>query len=694
MAPRIPVYTQQVSSRQGLGAGPTGNLPVETGLNISGIAEGLAQAGQTYINASKRKEEEDAAAWSADQLSKARLDWTQQQIEREQNAPPGAPGYAGQISKDFDAYTEEIVQRAPTESARNYIRQRMTDLKTSVAGRGMEFEAKSRMADRLNKVSTAVDQSRITLDLDPSQYQQVLGENLATLNALDIPEAKKREIAQDAAQQLSFAAVSSRLRSDPYSVRNQLGSEDGGGASDVRALNADNRISLRNAADAEIKRREIEAKQAQAISRTEMGFRIQDATAAYMQGLQFDNPPTPNELAAVYGPDKGAQIAKQLNRAQAFGTDVNEYATLPIDQRQAFIEARQPGKGGVATEGFAEETQLFGQIAKNAQAINQQLLQDGAGYAIKYAPEVATAWQGVMDVSDPAQAPAAYQAYAEAVKGEQARLGLRQFQVLPESYVAQVTSAFKDPTNAGPRQIQMLDEMRANWGQHFPDVFRQMSSKLPDSVKVIGSGVDKDTATILSSISGIDTKTLKDPLPSSDVTAMTQSLEAAIEPFRKTFAAQHGGLTTFDSIYKEAERGALLQMASGKGPAEAAEDMATRLSANYKVDGTLRVPASYDIDTVQVGAQVAISKIKPQDVLMSEIQGVSPEFVESRFKGLMESASFVTNKDEDGVYLFVNGAAVLGKNGQPLDYKFDDLLGLAVEEPEKPIAERLPQRFR
>lgn len=685
MAPRIPIYSQQTSARASLGAGPTGNLPrAVTNAELLGQTAGaLSQVAGQFADRAKQKEEEDAAAWSAEKLSQARLDWTQQQIQREQEAPPGAKDYAGQLTKDFDEYANQLVLQAPTEKAREYLRNRMTDMKTSIVGRGMEFEAGSRLKDRLGKIDSAVDSGRITVDLDPSQYQTVLAENMATLNALDIPQDKKAEITQKAQQALSFSSVAARMRDDPRGVLQQLGKEDGGGAMDVRALNADNRIRLRNQAEAEIKRREIEAKQQAAINKAELAYRVQDAQAAYMQGKQFDDPPTAAELKATYGADRGQQIYSSLSKAQQFGTDMMEYASIPVAERAAWLESRRPAAGGVASEGFAEDAKLYGQLLKGVENINAQLREDGAGYAIKYAPEVAQAWQGVMEAAE-GEEPAAYRAYAEAVQGEQARLGIQSPAILPKQYVSQIAAAFKDPANAGARQTQMINALKSNWGEDFPSVFRQVSQYVPNSVKVIGAGVDSDTEALLSGISTVDTKTLKAPLPGTDVTDMNNALKESMAEFGQTFAAQGAaGLSTFNSIYDEAYRGALAMMASGKSPKDAASEMSSRLTARYERDGTLqvegalRVPAEYDMDTVQEGAAAALEALTLDDVTVQVPPGISPEASNRLLGNLLRASTLVTNSDETGVFLMFNGTAVLGKDGRPLQMSFDDLITTA-----------------
>lgn len=696
---RIPVYQQGVSARQGLGPGPTGNRPIAVGNGavLGQVAGDLAQVGANLQTTLERKDREDAAAWSAEQLGNARLHWTQQQIDREQNAPAGAKDYTGTLTKDFDSYADNLLMSAPNEEARGYLRERLTAMKTDIVGRGMQFEARSRLNDRVDKIGKGIDQSRIAVDLDPSQFQSALAENIATLDALDIPEQSKVKLRDKAVQDISFAAVSSRLRSQPQQVLAQLKSENGGGAADVAMLNADNRIQLRNAAEAEMKRREAEARQAAAISRAEMGFRVQDATAAYMQGLQFDNPPSAGELRAAYGPERGQQVFESMSKAQQYGVGVKEYATLPISDRPQFLNERAPAVAGVATEGFAEDAKLFGKMLSDVQDLDKQLVKDGAGYAIKYAPEVNTAWQAVMAADDPSTAQAAYQAYAEAVKGEQARLGVPQPTVIPASYAAHIAAAFKDPANAGPRQIQMIEEMQNNWGQHFPDVFKQVAGQLPDSVKIIGSGVDRDTATLLSGIAPVKTEELKAPIPSSDVNLMTNSLQEAMAPFGRTFAAQgQNGSTTFASVFNEAYRGALAQMAQGKSANDAAEDMAKRLTANYQIDGSLRVPNKYDIDSVQEGVQAIVSNIKASDLSLSEVKGVGGEFTDERAQAIARNSTVIVNRDETGVILMHNGAAILGKDGRQLEYTFEELIGAgATKKPNDSTRARLiEQGFR
>lgn len=691
---RIPVYSQGISARQGRGPGMAGGVPAVDGggLALARAGAAISNIGEQAYNVEQRKQEEDAAAWSAEQLSKARLDWTQQQIEREQNAPAGAAGYAGQITKDFDTYTEELVKNAPTDKAREYLRNRMTDLKTGIVGRGMEFEARARLSDRIGKIDSAIDNGRIAVDLDPSQFQIVLAENMATLNALDIPETKKAEIRDTAQQQLSYASANARLRSDPASVMQQLSSEDGGGALDIRALNADNRLKLRNQAEAELKRREAEARQAAAISRFELQTRMADAQSAYLQGLQYEAPPTAGELIAAYGPEKGQAAYDRLLKTQQLGIDMREFATVPVEQRAEWLKQRSPAADGIAKEGFSEDLKLYGELVKNATNLNAQLAKDGAGYAVKYAPEVASAWEGVM-TADADNAPASYQSYAEAALGEQQRLGVKTPSILPESYVSQVSAAFKDPANAGARQVQMINEMKKNWGTYFPQVFKQISTEVPDSVKVIGSlDADADTAALLSSIAPLKTSELKAPLPSADVNLMNTTLETALADFGKTLAP-HGasGMSTYSSIYNEAYRGALAQMAQGVDPQKAAEDMSRRMTARYtrdtwsgkkiQMDGSLRVPNQWDIDQVQDGAEKAISRIDLPDVMIAQdIPGVSDDFKREQLRGILSAAQLVTNTDETGVRLFFNGDVIRRPDGSPLEMTFDELVGLSTAE--------------
>jgi hypothetical protein len=211
--------------------------------------------------------------------------------------------------------------------------------------------------------------------------------------------------------------------------------------------------------------------------------------------------------------------------------------------------------------------------------------------------------------------------------------------------------------------------------------------------------VDKDTATLLSTIAPVETKALKAAIPTADATMLTNELKASLVPIQQTFAAQGAsGIASYDSLYQEAYRGALYQVSQGKSPTEAAQDMTSRLTqaytrdGNLQVDGTLRVPRDWDIDTIQEGLSVTVDRLKPEDLMLDEIEAVGQEFREERFKALKDSMYVQTNRDETGVYLMHNGGAVLNAQGQPVQFKFDDLAGMSVEG--ESLLQQLPQRFR
>lgn len=667
---RIPIYSQQTT--------PSGSLDVrviepDVSSGLETFGRTLGAIGQDLAAKEQAKKLETDKLEIAKRTSQAELDLTKKLDELKSNYQPGSDNYPEQVFNAFEEYKKNAVQGFQTIEGEQAMHARLDDLRSSMGRQAIGWQSQETARYKIAGLDEIRENYKRAVLGNPGDAQRFAASYKEAVDSLQLAPEYKRDASLQAMQEIAWTAERAIADQNPNAAFKQ------GSRWSFDALPAERQQQLIDYAQQQKKQREIEARQYRAIAQAELSSRIADVTAANFQGLQYDDPPSSGEIIAAFGPERGSRIVAGLQRSAEFGQDIKEYATLPIEERNKWLEMRAPAIGGIATEGFAEETKIYGQLLKNAQAMNQQLVEDGAGYAIKYSPGVNAAWQAVT-TADEASAPGAYQAYAEAAKGEQQRLGLTGANVLPKAYVSKVAAAFKAPENAGPRQMALIQEMQSNWGKHFPDVFRQISKEVPDSVKIIGSGVDSDTATILSSIANVDTKTLKAPLPSTDVRLMDNELKASLEPFRKTFAVQAGGSETFNSVYSEAYRGALSQMAVGKSASEAAQDMATRLQANYKVDGSLRVPSSYDIDTIQVGAQAAIRRLTPNDILLGEIPGISEEFKTERFGRLMQSATFVTNKNEDGLFLMINGGAVLGKDGRPLDFKFDDLLGLAAEK--------------
>lgn len=125
-------------------------------------------------------------------------------------------------------------------------------------------------------------------------------------------------------------------------------------------MTADDQSRVENAIQREQKAREIEARQMQAIARAELSSRVQDASSAYLAGLDFDSPPSRAEFVNAYGAKDGAKRFEQMQNLQGVSVAIRELATSTPEERAQILNRFNPvnvGRGefyGSDAEGLIE----------------------------------------------------------------------------------------------------------------------------------------------------------------------------------------------------------------------------------------------------------------------------------------------------------------------------------------------------
>ncbi|HSX89014.1 MAG TPA: hypothetical protein VLG17_13615, partial [Pseudomonas sp.] len=429
--------------------------------------------------------------------------------------------------------------------------------------------------------------------------------------------------------------------------------------------------------EAERKQREIEARQMQAIARAELSGQVQDATAAYLSGFDYDNPPTESQFRAAYG-EKGGEAYKAFQKTQEYGSAIRDLATATPEERATMLNSLAPGSDGMAGEGFARDAKLYGTLVNAAVKLEREREADPATYAVKYSPTLQQAWQAAQEGD-----PAATAAYAAATIAEQERLGVTKPKLLPQRQADAIVSQFSNTEDGGANSAELIGSLQQQWGKNWPTVFSQMQKDLPGAALVIGTGVDENTAATLARLAPLKTEELKKGLPSTGVKAVKDQLNESMAAFRETLGNQVGGERTFATMYSEAERLALSGMAQGKSPKDATETAVSALvDSRYSVRGTWRAPIDIDADLIERGTELAVETIDPADLLFAAPKGVSEEFAKERVKSAIAKDSYwVTLPDESGLALYYGGSAVLSKDGQPVTRDWNTLTGEAANNP-------------
>lgn len=672
---RIPTLDGPQVAQRGLGAPTVGGQ----GPDNSGLQRGLAQVGQAAQQYAMRETEkaDTAALMQADQ----QLDqWQQNTFFDPQNGVYAKKGGAAlditnQTIGQFEQqqakigeslknerqrarYSELVMRRRQSlENDLNRYEYREREqyyddvdrgqIETSMQGAALNYNNPEKIAYYQNKMA-AVLQSQADRKGLPAEMQQA---NLLKANS-----------------GMASAVISRMVSDDPYKAKSYFDT-----AQDL--MTAEDQVQISRLIDREIKSREIEARQMQAIARAELSSRVSDAQSAYLSGYEFDNPPTASDFAASYGAQEGAERYAQFVKTQDIGTAIRQVAMASPEERAQLVQQFMPARDGVATEGFAVDAKLYGQLVNTASRLSEELQNDPATYVGSRSPLIRKAAEDAASGD-----PAAVEAYATAMIAEQQRLGAPEPKLLSGQQAASIAASFLNTEDGGNNSAQLIEQLQQQWGKHWPTVYKQLQDKLPGAALVIGSGVDPQTSAMLARIAPLKTEELKKGLPSIETKEAKDSLNTAMEDFRLTLAGQVGGERTFSTLYSEAERLAYAYMGQGKG-AKDAVNLATKslIEDKYTLKGTYRVPKSVDADLVEAGTDLALEGLDPSALRFAVPKGVDEAFAKERVKAAISKDGYwVTLPDESGLALYYGGEAVLTKEGEPITRSFDDLAADAV----------------
>lgn len=675
---RVPEYNSRQVGIQPIGAPQVGGR----GPDNSGLIQGLGQAqraSQQIVNVEREKADTAAVLEADNQLTEWQLN-TMFNPDGGVYAKKGsnALDITNQTISQFDEEQKRVGESLTSERQRARYNEIVMRRRQSLSGdlNRYEFGERQRYYDDVDagQIETSMQGAALNYN-DPSKiayYQNKMAAVLASqAQRKGLPEEAASAELLKANSGMSSAVISRMTADNPYKAKQYFDQ-----AQDM--MTAEDQVRMSNLISREIKSREIEARQMQAIGRAELSSRTSDATAAYLSGFDYDNPPSQAEFIASYGAEDGAKRYQQFTKAQGLGRAIQELANAGPEERQQIINNFNPAKGGVAGEGFQQDAKLYGTLVNAASRLGSELQDDPARYVAGRSPLVLRAAEGLASGD-----PKAADAYANATIAEQQRLGVASPKLLTDNQAASIAAGFSNTDDGGDSAAKMIEQLQGQWGKHWPQVFSQLQGKLPGAALVIGTGVDQQTASTLARIAPIKTADLKKGLDSTDTTEAKRALNDRFAEFRNTLAGQAGGERTFTTLYDEAERLTYAYMGQGKSYADAAE-LATKslIDDKYTIKGSWRAPKELDADVIEAGAEKFIQGIDPGSIAFAVPKGVGEDFAKERVKAaLNKDAYWVTAPDESGLALYYGGGAVLDKDGNPVIRQWNDLAGEAAKDP-------------
>lgn len=687
--PRVPTYdTPQVQQQASRPVELRGVAPDSTS-----IAQGLQsfQQGAEILATKERQKADTALLMDADN----RLTQWQQQAMYSENGGvytrkgQNAMDVTNQTLDQFDKTQAEIAKTLTNDQQKARYAQIVSSRRNSLSNdlNRYEYGERQNYYGQVEKAQLETSMQGAALDYqDPAkvdQYRQKVDAVLASrAERLGLsPEAAQAErLATNSG--MSTAVIQRMLIDSPQTAKSYYESYKD-------TMTAEDQIRTSNGIDqgfrrleAEARQRAVEARQMQAINRMELSSRVQDASAAYSQGLDFDNPPSKVDFASAYGPEKGAKEYDRFSKVQALAPAIREFATADPQERQQILAKFQPGQDGTAGEGFKEDSQLYQHLTNVGVGLMKQQQTDPAAYVAKYSPTVQRAFATAQQDGS----PEAYQAYARTTLAEQQRLGVKQPKLLPDAAADQLVANFNNQLNGGENAATMIEDQQKLWGKDFPAVLQQVGNKLPAEAQVIATSLPKDLAERMASVANIKDSELNAGLVKGQKDEIVQSVQEAMVPFAESLQGQSGGINTYSTMYKAALRTATSYVLGGDNPKDAAKRVVGgMLNDKYDFFGTYRVPKTQDTEAVSRGAAQAMRQIKADELMpLPGIGGVTDEQnLKQLHEALQSSGQWVPNEDESGLSLTLNGYRVRGKDGQPITRSWADLQQKGLREPDK-----------
>lgn len=221
MAVRIPVYQQQTATPDVTVRG--GDPRVIRDNSVSEGFNALAQGAAALYNRRQEEKEGVASAWAADALARVQREAPRKFDELKQAAGEGGTGVVEGINGWMEEQTAQLLEQAPTESSKKFLRQRMTEYRTRLDLGAYEYERGERLSYTVGKFDSSIESGAAAAASNPGLAPTIIGEIRASIQANEmLPPEVKRAKEEMLVQTVSYADVLGELERDPYAAQAYL----------------------------------------------------------------------------------------------------------------------------------------------------------------------------------------------------------------------------------------------------------------------------------------------------------------------------------------------------------------------------------------------------------------------------------------------------------------------------------------
>lgn len=372
---------------------------------------------------------------------------------------------------------------------------------------------------------------------------------------------------------------------------------------------------------------------------------------------------TPEQLTIL---DKQFQQYALLNQLQPIYSDIN---TKSAGDGLASVQSIRPAGN---EDDFAFRQQRYQQAVQKYQQVIGAREKDPGGWLAQNSPEVKAAYQAYQQ--DPSQGAL----LAQAVLVDKSRLGIKSKDVLPD---ALADGILQQIDTSKEQSVAAIQNIAGQFGPYADQVMQQVQKKAGPVLQVVMATDNPRSANALWQNRNVKTGDIKDAINTDNKGASdTADSEWAgqSKDFATTMVNQPGGIGVWNNFNEQGRRLTYLNIQKGMSPGDAAKQAYQDvLGSQYQAQGSWRLPVKYglDLSDVRDGANHYLENLKAEQIM--PLQGdprLGDEINRQQsLSRIRDNAEWVTNADETGLLLTLNGLVVNGSNGSPITANFNDL---------------------
>jgi hypothetical protein len=256
--------------------------PADFGAGMNdGMGRALEKSGDSLLDVLEKKAAREDQMWRAKTVAEARMDWTNELLNRQKDAPEGAEGFSQSVISDFDKYAAEKAKGARNADSAKQLEVSMIETRAYLLEKSTIFEAAASAKKVRRDLEGTHEANRNSVRLDPGQYERVVADTDKLIMSSSLPAEKKAELRNEWGEQLAYEAAAGTILgaksvAAAQAVRDEFRAKDNRWAAKLAPQNFS---ALLNSAERNVEAAERESLKAEAAIEKRRDI---EATAAYV----------------------------------------------------------------------------------------------------------------------------------------------------------------------------------------------------------------------------------------------------------------------------------------------------------------------------------------------------------------------------------------------------------------------------